>query len=84
MQKDFNMFNEITHMPLRVYNRAVFTFNLMSDVGVHGAEEYLDLFSVPERAQIFTMVSFIKSKGPEAAKNFATKGLVLEEDVAVA
>jgi hypothetical protein len=30
------------------------------------------------------MVSFIKSKGPEAAKNFATKGLVLEEDVAVA
>lgn len=67
-------------MPLRVFNRAVMAHNLIEDGGIYTAEEYLSTFSQNELAQIYVMINFIQNKGPEAARNFATKDLELAND----
>jgi hypothetical protein len=55
-------------------------FNLAEDFGRKVLEEYLELFSEDEKAQIFLMTQYIKAKGPEAARKFATKDLQVEYD----
>ena len=71
----YNKFEDIVHMPLRVYNRSVNLFNLMEDLGKVRALEYLNLFSKSEQTQIFLMNQYIKVNGMEAAYKFATNGL---------
>lgn len=75
MSIDFQRFDEVEHVPLRVYNRAVTLYNLTSDFGKEVGKEYLTLFSKGEVAQITIMVSYIESKGAEAASKFATRDL---------
>lgn len=83
MQIDMNRFDDIKHTPLRVYNRAVVTFNLLEDFGREAVENYFNLFSEQEKKQIFLMNQYIRSKGKDAAYRFATKDLVIEEDLEV-
>lgn len=80
--EEFNTFNDIDHLPLRVYNRAVLAYNLMDDSGGYSLQEYLNLFTQAELTQIYMMIQYIRTKGVEAAKKFATKDLVLEDEVA--
>lgn len=83
MKKDFNKFDDITHMPLRVYNRTVFAHNLMEDSGVDTTKEYLAQFSDAEKAQIFILMQYIKQHGKDGvkkAKEFATRDLEVSDD----
>lgn len=80
-----NTFEHIEHMPLRVYNRAVFSHNLLEDYGQAVMKEYLSSFTQDEQKQIAIMVAFVQVKGADAAYKAATKGLITlydpEEDL---
>ncbi len=76
----FETFNTIEHMPLRVYNRVVFLNNILSDFGRDAVKRYIEMFNEGERQQMFLMQAFIKAKGVEAAKKFATKDLRIAYD----
>jgi len=65
MKDNFNNFNDVADLKLRVYNRAVQVANLVADFGDVVAAEYLEQFSEGERVQILVMVNYIKAKGPE-------------------
>ena len=78
--EEFNLFNDVNHAPLRVYNRAVFAFNILEDAGKEKLKEYLQSFTEDERLQIFLMVNYIRINGKEKAQKFATQGLVLDDD----
>lgn len=70
-----NTFNDIKHMPLRVFNRTVTLNNIYEDSGEVGAKAYIEQFTQGERKQIFLMQNFIKAKGQDEARKFATNGL---------
>jgi len=76
----FETFNTIEHVPLRVYNRVVFLNNILSDFGRDAVKRYIEMFNEGERQQMFLMQAFIKAKGAEAAKKFATKDLRIAYD----
>lgn len=76
-----NKFDDIEHMPLRVYNRAAMAFNLLEDFGEKSMEEYLSAFTDDERKQIFILTAYIQQKGLKAAKEFVTKDLKIEYSV---
>ena len=75
--KNYNKFDEITHTPLRVFNRVVLMSNLLADFGEEAAVGYAQSFTDDERKQLFIMHQFIKEKGPEKARKFVTKDLKL-------
>lgn len=76
-----NRFDHIEHMPLRVFNRAALTFNLLEDFGETAMKEYLEEFDEGEKKQIFIMVTYIQQKGLKAAQDFVTKGLDIQYNV---
>jgi len=76
----FNKFDEIEHMPLRVFNRTAMLFNLMDDFGNTVAEEYLNMFNEGQKQQILIMNLYIKKFGLDKARSEATKDLVLPEE----
>lgn len=73
----FNRFDEISHLPLKVYNRTAMMFNLSEDFGETVAKEYAGIFNDNERQQILIMQIFIQNKGIDFVKKEVTKGLVL-------
>ncbi len=73
MSIDFQRYDEVEHTPLRVYNRAVTLYNLTEDFGKEVGKEYLGIFSNEEVKQITIMVSYIETRGAEAASKFATR-----------
>ena len=75
MTMQFNQFNDVQHMPLRVFNRAVFASNLAEDFGVDTAKQYFETFSELDKKQIYVMVSYIKKFGVEQTKKVVTNGL---------
>lgn len=70
-----NRFDDIAHIPLRVYNRLVMAHNLLEDGGEVASRAYLDSFNEKERRQMLLMNAFVQKKGAEAAKKFVTEGL---------
>ena len=76
----FNTFHDVQHLPLRVYNRVVTAYNIKEDFGTAILEEYFENFSAAEKWQMFNMMEFIKRNGREAAKAFATKDLVIQDE----
>lgn len=76
----FNNFNEIEHLPLRVFNRVVTSFNISADYGRHELEKYVGQFNPRERLQMAYMTKYIKQHGPEKARADVTKDLVLPEE----
>jgi hypothetical protein len=71
-----NRFEDINHMPLRVFNRVVTMFNLNS-ISKGEVEKYLLTFSEPEKKQMFIMAAYVNAKGMEVARKTATRGLEL-------
>lgn len=77
MELTLNKFEEINHLPLKVFNRVVFLNNLYSDSGREAAEKYISLFSEAEKKQMYVMGSYIKRVGEELVRKEVTKGLVI-------
>lgn len=79
--KNFNRFDEIAHLPLKVYNRFVLLSNLKEDFGEKVAQDYLEMFDEKERKQMFIINAFIKSKGVDAVRKMVVEGMEIEEEV---
>lgn len=75
----FETFNNVKHIPLRIYNRAVMANNVLADYGAAQLEQYLEQFKRHEKSQIYFMNMFIKSHGAKAAKSYVLKDFVPEE-----
>lgn len=75
MTLTLNKFDDIGHLPLRVFNRVVFLNNLFSDAGKEAAQKYISLFTEGERQQMFVMSSYIKKVGEANVRKEVTKGL---------
>lgn len=79
-KEDMNRFDDIEHMPLRVYNRSVMCFNILDDLGSSALEEYMKIFSKGELKQIRIMNALVKGKGVDEARRMATKGLEFSDE----
>lgn len=80
MNLTFDKFDEISHLPLKVFNRVVYLTSLKKDMGEVASEQYLKLFTEAERKQMAFMSMYIKHKGLDAVRKETTKGLVLVEE----
>ena len=78
---NFEMFNDIQHLPLKVFNRVVLMSNLMEDAGRDTAEVYAEMFTEGERKQMYLMQGYIKSKGVETVRKEVTRNLQVVYDV---
>jgi hypothetical protein len=76
----FNRFEDIEHKPLRVYNRAVMTFNIKDDQGVEAARDYLETFTQQERFEIAQITALTKKRGPKIVKEIVTSGLEFTDE----
>lgn len=72
-------FNNITHVPLRNYNRAVMATNIMEDAGKEACQEYLEQFSNEERTLIFSILFGIKQYGFKKIKEMCTANVEFED-----
>lgn len=80
MTLTLNKFDDINHLPLRVFNRVVLLNNLNADGGIEAAKRYVDLFTEAERKQMYVVAQAIKIKGEEAVRKEVTRELVLVDD----
>lgn len=80
METVFNRFEDINHLPLRVFNRVVFLNNLLADAGEVAARHYIGTFNEGERKQLFLMQSYIKLHGIDKARKDVTKNLEVVYD----
>lgn len=71
----FNQFNDIDHLPLRVYNRAVMFSNIYEDHGKARAEDYANSFSKEERLQIAQVIALVRNKGVKHVQALVTAGV---------
>ena len=76
----FDKFDEVSHLPLRVFNRVVYLTSLKEDGGNVSRENYLKLFTEGERNQITLKAMYIKNKGLEQVRKEVTRGLVIVDD----
>lgn len=76
----FERFDNINHMPLRVFNRVAFLHNLISDSGKSAGESYIALFKDFERKQMFLMSAYMKKVGVDQVRKEVTKGLEIIDD----
>ena len=75
MRDNFQTFNDIKHIPLRVYNRVVLMANLLSDFGPDASAQYAEIFNKTEMAQMRAMMSMIEAHGVDAVKKTVLKGV---------
>lgn len=75
MSNIFEKFDDIEHLPLKVFNRVVNMFNLVEDSGAQAGENYLEQFTEGERRQMYLMAAYIKQKSVEAVRKEVTNGL---------
>lgn len=77
---NFNRFDEISHTPLRVFNRVVTLFNLHKDSGEKAAEAYMETFDEGERNQMYVISHLIREKGEKETRKMCTQGLEIVDD----
>ena len=75
-----NNFAEIEHYPLRVYNRAVMSFNIFEDAGRAKLEEYLAQFTKEEKEDMAKLIALTKKLGNKRVKEMVTLGLIFSDD----
>lgn len=75
---NINRFDEIDHLPLRVYNRVVMTHNLMQDSGEEAVRAYLGQFDDNERKQMFIVNTYLRHKGQKETYDYVTKGMKIQ------
>ena len=80
MSHKFNRFTDISHPPLRIYNRAVMFFNILEDHGKHAAEEYAQSFTKEERLQMAQITALVKAKGTKHVIALVTHGVEFVDD----
>jgi len=71
---NYSTFSEIEHAPLRIYNRAVMSYNILEDAGRAAVEEYVKNFTKDERMEMIAMTSLVKKHGPKTVKEWVTTG----------
>lgn len=83
-KEKFNNFDDIEHLPLRVYNRAITATNISNDLGRTALTEYIEQFTDIEKKQLAIMFAFIQKYGLKKAQEEATKGIEFtDEQIAV-
>ncbi len=75
MKTPFNRFTDISHGPLRVYNRVVMFHNVYEDHGKSAAEGYAQSFTNEERLQMAQVTALVRSKGTKYVKDLVTRGV---------
>ena len=80
MKPTFNKFDQITHLPLRIFNRVVLMNNIYEDFGKEAAQEYADKFEPFERKQMFLMNAYIKAVGQDRVRKEVVKDLEVVYD----
>lgn len=73
-------FEEITHLPLRVYNRVMFANALVNDGGPEASRRYLEIFDDGERLQMQIVSSLIATNGIDYVRKLATNGLEIVDE----
>lgn len=80
MKTQFNLFRDIQHRPLRIYNRSVMFHNLYEDQGAHTAKEYVDALTKEERLEIAQMTQLVRKLGVTKVKELVTQGVDFVDD----
>ena len=80
-KQNFARFEDITHKPLRIYNRAVMFHNLYEDSGRHVAEDYANTFTPEERIEIAKMSKLVRLKGAKVVQALVTAGMTFSDDL---
>ncbi len=61
-------FNEVLSKPLRTWNRAAMSFNLLSQQGALATKKYLNQFSQEDKADVYALFELIKTQGYERTR----------------
>ena len=80
MKTQFNLFHDVKHRPLRIFNRSVMFHNLYEDQGAHTAKEYIDNLTKEERLEIAQMTALVKKIGLKRVKALITEGVEFTDD----
>ena len=80
MKNNFNLFKDINHAPLRVYNRVVMCHNLRSDFGQAVCEDYISCFSDAEKKEMALLTNLVQKKGKDYVMKMVTRNLPLPEE----
>lgn len=75
-----NKFDDINHLPLRVFNRVVFANNLLQDGGKDAVARYIELFTDEEKKMMYVMGAYIKKRGEANVRKEVTRNLVLVDE----
>ena len=76
----FNTFDDISHRPLRIYNRSVMYHNLFEDQGPVVAKDYADALTKEARLEIAQMTALVKKVGLKKVKALVTEGVDFVDD----
>jgi len=76
----FERFDDVHHLPLRVFNRVVYMNNLFNDFGRESTQDYIEMFDEGEKRQMYMIGILIKEKGLDAVRHQVTKGLEIVEN----
>jgi len=71
--KNYNRFDDIQDVQLRVYNRVMLMANLLKDFGPDASIGYAGLFNDSERKQMYIMQQYILQKGTKETKKAITR-----------
>lgn len=80
MKTQFNLFHDVQHRPLRIFNRSVMFHNLYDDQGARTAKEYVDALTKEERLEIAQMTALVKKIGLKRVKALITEGVEFTDD----
>jgi len=80
MKTQFNLFYDVQHRPLRIYNRSVMFHNLLEDQGKATAQEYANSLTKEERLEIVQMTQLVKKIGLKRLKALVTEGVEFVDD----
>jgi hypothetical protein len=75
MATKFNRFDDISHTPLRAYNRAVLFSNIFQDHGKASAEDYANSFTREERVQMGQVIELVRERGKKFVQTLVTSGV---------
>lgn len=80
MAAKWDRFDNITHLPLKIFNRTVMMNNILEDLGVDSLREYIREFTQVERKEMEIMAAYIKHKGQDQVRKEVTNNLEIVYD----
>lgn len=77
-------FNDLEDKELQAYNRSVMFYNIMEDMSIDAAKEYVKDFSIDDRLKMVSVIERVKKHGADFVKAEIIRNINLppEEDVA--